>query len=318
MNRWHKYIILSLILFGNTWIIKAQPDHVVFGSSNAVIYDMALLNNEETVIVSTTDEIQLWDIATKTLSNKWNASHIVALDYSNSNNKLAGVSKTGSIFIWSVPDGKQSGEVKLAELLLTSVIWIDSVFLVVGSDGGDLVKVNSISGEIVSRIKNANTITAIAAGYGNAVIVGDSKGTLSTYDATEMKLKSSIKGHKSWVREIRMSANSQYYISISDDGYCKMWKSGTQIRVIRKTSPLNWLLCADYSEISENVLDVAVFGQRNGKITITTQFAEYTMGLNSIPNCIRVMKTKLPNLVVLAGTHGGGLQLLNAVSMKMR
>lgn len=316
MRRWIKPIVMLSLLFGAIKFASGQTKPEVLGSPDAFIYDMKLIEEKQFLIANLGNTIQLWNYQTKSLVHSWRSSQILAIDYIN--NKLAGVSKSGDIVIWSIPDGKEGLQKNISDGPLTCVAWIDSVFLAVGSENGDVMKVNSITGDIVSRMSNRGAITALTKGQDNNLVTGNAIGVISVYDARDMRLHYTTKGHKTWIRGIKFSDNGQYFLTVSDDGHYRKWKSGTEIVSIENRSLGDWILCGDFTNSPGQKFDIKAFGKRNGRVIINAGFGDYTLVLNSLINCIGIIRSELPSLVLALGTHGEGIQLLNAKAMKLK
>jgi WD40 repeat protein len=312
MIRW-----LSILALFFTSLAADCQDAVILGQANAIVYDIEFIPEKKYLIATLGNHIQVWNHESKVLEKSWATSEIIALDFNG--NQLAGVSRSGTLVIWDLNKGSELRQLKISDAPLVCVVWIDSVFVVVGSDAGELVKINSVTGETVSQAIHPQTITALAIQGGDVLIVGDAKGTIGIYEPKQMKLLNTIVAHQSWIREIKYSDNDSNFITVSDDGYYKRWKStkGT-VSLERKKKLGSWILCADLSSSKDAIYDVVAVGKRNGEVSVATRFATYTKKTNTIVNSIDIIKSELPTIVIVIGTHGTGIQLISAKSMQIR
>lgn len=292
----------------------SQSSPEVLGSSDAIILDIAMIDDQGMVVAALPDMIQLWDYNTKSILNTWISPNTIAIEYSNG--KLAGVSKSGELKIWNVPDGKELVVAKITGAPLTCVTWLDSVYVVAGSDDGEIVKVNAITGEIVSRKKTGSALTAVKGGPNNMILTGNAKGRLTTYmSANNFELKNEVSAHSSWIRDIQFSDSSAAFVTVGDDGKYKTWNLNKPDLAAKRRGLGNWVLCTDVTSAPNSDFDVMVFGKSNGEVVIVTPMATYNKKLKSVINSIGIIRGNSV-ITVIVGTHGGGLQLLSAKYMK--
>lgn len=313
MRRW---AMLVVMLVGYSRIVCGQTKPEVLGSPDAFVVDMKLVPEKQLLIANLADNIQLWNYDTKTLINSWSTSQVIAIDYAY--DKLVGVTKSGSIIVWSIPDGKETMQLLVSDSPLTCVSWIDAEYFVTGSDSGEILKISSESGKIASKVTTSEAITALAYGEENLLFAGDEKGFIKAYDAKEMRLENTIKAHKSWIRQIKVSDSGKSFVTVSDDGRFRTWKTGKDFRSIRNESLGNWILCTDYFDLPESSVEIKAFGKRNGNIVVTTKFGNYTADLHSLINSIGIIRSEQPTILLALGTYGEGIQLLNAKTMKIK
>lgn len=311
MTRW----LLVFALFAKSLAVHGQDDFFVLGQSDAIVYDVELVPEKKYLIASIGDIVQVWNHESRELINTWNSSKIIALNVKGL--MVAGVSKSGELSIWDLDAGSLTQHLKVCDAPLVSVVWIDSVFVVVGSDSGDLVKINTITKEIVSHIKQ-DAITALAS-QGDVLIVGDATGSLKVYDVEQMRLLSSAIAHGSWIREIKFSEIGANFVTVSDDGYYKIWEFKHQgVSLSSELKLGNWILCTDFIRSEETQYNVIVTGKRSGEIKLSTRFGTYTKRTNSIVNSVNIIRNELPLLVLAVATHGNGIQVISAKSMRIR
>ncbi len=313
MKRW----LSILLLFTGGLSAHCQDAPVILGPPDAIVYDVELIPEKNYLIATHGTLIQIWNHESKELVDSWATDGIIALDFNG--HQLAGVSKSGTLVIWDVNNGTQLHQLKICDAPLVCVLWIDSVFVVVGSDSGLVVKINSVTGEAVSNTVHPEAVTALASQGSDILIVGDAKGVMAIYEPKQMKLLNTIEAHTSWIREIKFAENDSVFITVSDDGYYKTWKSGGENITLKNKSKLgNWILCTDFLRSEDAQYDLIAAGKRNGEITVLTRFASYRWQTDTIVNSIDIIRTGLPTIVVAIATHGKGLQLISAKSMQIR
>jgi len=314
MKRMKMFLVLLCIQLA--CIETAYSQSEILGSPNAIVYGIKIIPEKKLIVANLGDSIQLWNYKTKSLINSWAASKIVAIDYNK--NELVGVSKSGDVILWDISTGKKIFQQAVAASPIICVAWIDSVSIAVGTDNGELLKVNRLSGEVTARIKNSTAITAIVLGHDrNTLITGDAKGMLSIYNVKDLQLQVSTKAHKGWIREIVTSDYNESFITSSDDGYYKKWKAGEQINLELKHHSMGWILCSDFFDDRDGRSDLIAFGKMNGKLIVRMDVGFYSMHMNSIINSVCLIQETLPSITLAVGTHGSGLQLVSGKGMKL-
>jgi WD40 repeat protein len=289
---------------------------VIFGSQDGVILDMEVIEEKSLVIANLANKIEVWNYQSKTLVRSWSCSQIISID--RYNGRLAGVSKSGNLVVWDIAAGQELLQVNISSDPLISVTWIGTEFLATGSDKGEILKINSTSGEVVSRIGTRHAITAIESLNDSLLISGNDKGEISAYHAKDLQFWKSSQGHKNWIREIKANESGTFFLSSSDDGSYRVWHVGKTLEPIVTNHPGNWLLCADFSGFAFNDKGIKAIGKRNGEILVYTAFGRYRAKLHSLINCITILTNKLPVISVLVGTHGEGIHLLKGTDMKLK
>ena len=290
-----------------------QAKTETLGSPDAIIYDMKLIQEKNQVIANLGDKIEVWDYQSKKLINSWRTSRIISIDYFG--DWLAGASKTGNIVIWNLQTGAEVLTRNISASPLISIVWIDSDFIVVGGENGDIMKVNRISGEIDTTVKTSSAVTTMSREGDDSLITGNEKGVLSIYRSKDLKLQGAEQAHKSWIRDIKFSDSSQYFITTSDDGYYGTWKTGKELGKVDKNFKGNWITCADFINRPGSKSNMITLGKSNGEILVLTRLGNYHSKMGSPINCIAILRSKLPSFVFLVGTHGTGMQLLRAKEM---
>jgi WD40 repeat protein len=180
-----------------------------------------------------------------------------------------------------------------------------------------LYKVNSQTGEINATTKSDQSITALSDGLANSFLAGNSEGELGIYDATSLKLKKSIKAHKSWIREIHSIENGKYFLTASDDKALKKWNT-PDLSESKTLNSEGWITSVDYFVDNKNGGVIRATGTRNGKISVSTNFANYHANAHAIINRIVLLKNIIPVIQVIVATHGGGIQIWSGTKMKIK
>lgn len=291
-----------------------QLQFELLGNSDAIVLDMRIDESKKYLIALTDSDIQQWDFVSNTLLRSWPAESIRSIDLNN--HFLAGISKTGQLFIW---DTERQTEMRytVAATSLSCLAWIDSEWILIGSDDGNIYKVSSKTGEIRARASLGEPVTAVSKGFGNSALVGSAKGELGIYDVTDLGRKYWIKAHKTWIREIHLVDSTDFFVTISDDNYLKRWRSSdlsnTELRF-----PGSWSITSDYFLGKQKSNSVTVVGKLNGKIIVNTGFASYSSKANAIVNKISIVRSELPNIKIIVATHGGGIQIWSGNKMKFK
>ncbi len=313
MRNWQLSLVFAVLQVGSLNFLYAQLQTGVLGSPDVIVYDVMLVHGTNNLVANLGDNIQVWDYKTGVMLTSWTSLQTAAI--SCFDNKVAGVTKSGNVIVWDLSDGKELLVNKIAESPLICVAWIDGQHLVVGAENGDLVKINIDTRQQVLGANNLVAITALSS-RDNVLLSGDAKGNINIYDAKDLKLKTTIAAHKSWIRDIKLSAARQEFVTTSDDGSYKVWRIGHEEN-IAKHSLGGWVLCTDgISSPTENV-DFFAFGTSKGGVIVDVKVARYSAKLNSMINSVAIIESQLPQIVVALGTHGQGIQLLNAKDMKL-
>lgn len=306
------YPALLLLLYAIQ--VSAQPAVARLGSSDAIVLDINVDENKKQVIASTENQVQVWNYASSTLLNSWDVRSILAIDVHN--NLLVGVSRSGSLHVWDLESGTALHSHNICSAALLCVAWLDHMSVAVGSEDGALYKINFQTGEIVNIIKNNSPITALSCGFNSALLVGDSKGEIKIYDASDFTLTKSIKAHASWIREIHINDSSNHFVTASDDKRLKRWHY-TNLVEISKFREKSWVLSCDYFPPGPKDPAISAVGTLSGDIRIITAYGTYNAKSNASINKIVLLKHELPLLRVITGTHGRGIEIRDASSMKM-
>ena len=314
MKNWQLSLVFALIHVGSLNFLYAQIASRVLGSPDVIVYDVKLVPGSNNLVANLGDNIQVWDYKTGVMITSWSSLQTGAI--SCFNNKVAGVTKSGNVIVWDLSDGKELLVSKIAESPLLCVAWLDGQHVVVGADNGDLVKINIDTRQQELRANNSAAITALS-GRDNVLLSGDAKGNVSIYDAKDLKLKTTLAAHKSWIRDMTLSTTRQDFVTTSDDGTYKIWRIGHGDENMGKHSLGGWVLCTDgISSLTENV-NFFAFGTSKGRVVVDVKVARYSAKLNSMINSVAIIESQLPQIVVALGTHGQGIQLLNAKDMKL-
>ena len=308
-------IVFVLLQLAPFQALNAQVASGPLGSPVAIVYDIKLIRDTDNLVASLGDNVQVWNYKTRALVTSWSASQIISI--SCLDNKVAGVSKSGYLFVWNASDGKELLHTRMSDSPLLRLVWLDNDHIVVGAENGELIKINVTTGQPVGRVTNAAAVTALA-GNDDILISGDENGNISVYSTEDLKHVGSMSGHKTWIRDIALSTNSEGFVTTSDDGAYKTWKIGSTISNSNKHLLGNWVLCTDVAPSPNGDFDFFAFGKSNGDVIVDVKVATYTTKLDAMINSIAIIESELPQIAVALATHGQGIQLLNAKSMKLR
>ena len=309
MRRLINYLLLFGISCCGRSIVYAQSNTAILGNPGAVVLDLKVNEARQWLVANLGHEIQVWNYESKSLLKSWSVPKIIAIDVVQ--DKVAGVSKSGDVVTWDIPTGNKLLEQNVSSSPLISVTWIDDTYLVAGSEDGTLVKMNGSTGEVVSKITHGSAVTAIACTENKMLITGDEQGMLTMYDVNALALKNSVKGHKSWIRSIKLSKNNDF-ITTSDDGYYAEWTQ--QLIRVDKNKLHHWVLCSDYSRYENHPM--VVVGKSNGEIEVILLFGRYSINLDAMVNSVSIIESKQPHILVAVATYGKGIQVLDGKDMK--
>lgn len=303
--------ILSLLCFSTT--VAAQINVEILGDPAGIILDLEIDEEKKSIIASTPKDVQKWNYEDKLLLNRWNFSNIQDLDQFE--NSMAGVSKSGALFVWDVQQNDTGREYQITTVPLNCLVWIDSVWIAVGSDDALIYKVNSQTGEIQKSIKSNGSVTSMARSK-NWLLAGNSTGEVAIYFANDLIPMKFVKAHKKWIRDIHVVDSTGTYVTVADDAKLKRWTSEFELASEFDFSS-SWLLSVDYFIDSEKST-VFTVGDLAGDLTIHTRFGIYSSEANASINKIIIFRECLPKLKVVIATLGGGIQLWGADVMKLR
>lgn len=303
---------IALILFA-CWITQShsQSNAEVIGNPTAVVLDLRVDEDRGFIIAATREELQVWNYESKTLLKSWPASGILAIDVKNST--IAGVSKTGKLYIWDVETGREMHQQQVSPSALLCVTWIDSARVAIGGDDGSIYKANVLTGQLTNHVKTDASITAIASGVGN-VIIGNSKGELEIYHTFDFVQTRSLRAHKSWIRDVQVIDSTGSFVTVADDGRYKRW-SPSMVNVSQARFN-DWLTCVDFAGPRSS--SVMAIGEVNGSVVVQTKFGEYRAKTNATVNQIVLLKKPLPKIKIIVATHGRGIQVWDGTKMKFK
>jgi WD40 repeat protein len=286
------------------------------GNSDAIVLDMKLAQGKQLLIANLGESIEVWNYQSKTFVRRWKAPKIVAMDYRNG--KVVGASVTGSVAVWDLETGAVVLEKNVAGAPLIAVAWLDDGYFAVSGENKSILKIDAVTGEVVSKAAHTSFVTALALGSGNMLIAGDDRGTIMVYDAGSMTMKNSVKGHSRFVRQIVASDSTQIFFTAADDGKFRRWDA----KLVKTTFTKyygNWLLAADFADYtSQSQSTMTAIGKRNGELAVYVALGTYRADLKVMINDVEIIRGTLPDIIVAVATHGNGIQLWEAKEMKMK
>ncbi len=307
---------VNLIFLLSMGVIQgfSQSKMDYLGNPSAIVLAMEIDEGRKYIMSANATEIQIWNYESKSLVRSWPSPAIPAIDFND--NLLAGVSRLGELFIWDIDTGDQR-LYTISSTPLSCLTWIDSLWIVAASDDGMLYKINSETGEINASAKSDQSISALSVGLTNSFLAGNSVGELELYDATSLKLKKSIKAHKSWIREIHSIESGKYFLTASDDRALKKWNT-PDLSELKTLHSEGWITSVDYFVDETNGGVIRATGTGSGKISVSTNFANYHANTHAIVNRIVLLKNIIPVIQVIVATHGGGIQIWSGSKMKIK
>jgi WD40 repeat protein len=292
--------------------VYAQQKSESIGSPDVIVLDLEIDEAKDYLAASTITEVQLWNYKSKTLVRTWAAKSIHAIELNQ--NFLAGISKSGELFIWDIESGKERTHV-IGSSPLLSLAWIDSIHVAIGDAEGVLYKINSVTGEIDNRAKLNASITALSRCSNNTLLIGKQKHGLEIYDALALKPMKSVEWNKGSISIIHFTDSAKYFVTVSDEKKLTKWRVSDLWESIDKYLG-TWITSVDYNNSKMN--SIVATGKLNGDIIVKMGFGKYTAKTNAIVNKIVILENELPSIKLVVATHGGGIQMWDAKKMKLK
>lgn len=284
------------------------------GNPKAIVLDIKLDQDRNLVIANLGGSIEVWNYETKEFVKRWQVSGIVAIDYKDG--RLAGVSASGSVVVWDIERAAAIVEQPLVNAPLIAVAWLGENHVVVAGEAGAVLKVDATSGEVVSKAIHKTHTTALAV-VNDQLMTGDEKGIISFYDGDSMNLLASVRSHRKMIRKIVPLDSAQSFYTASDDGIVRKWDV-TDRKVVWSRRIGGWLTAADVVDFRRSPNQgLIVVGRKSGELRVMSGVTSYTRNVNAMVNAVEFIRAPLPNLVVAVGTHGAGIQLWQAIEMKL-
>ena len=290
-----------------------KEEIITLGANDRIVYDQVVDEEREQVVVSLGNSIEVWQYTNAVLLKSWSGQKVISLAMNEE--KIAGGTKDGHVLIWQ-RDGTLITEINLSGSPVTQLKFAINGDVLAATDAGELLKLSVDAEKAMASLKIGVAITAIAISHDNkSILIGDAKGVIRTIDLEQMREIASHKVHKSWVRDI--SVDDDYLTSVGDDG--KLTESSESLATVSKRGhSFAWLLCVDSYKTTRNAQRVVATGASDGECVISFPGGAYHSALDVMINRIHLLEKRSPRMWFIAATHGRGIMIIPASTMKLR
>lgn len=315
-------LTLSFILFSFQLVCFSQKhsNHKTFETSSNVIYDICFTNNGQAIAIADDKTIKIYNITTDKLIREFKDGHtkqILSIDISKDRKFLVSGGKDSTVIIWDFIQGKKLRSIKSNGKITSVCISPDGLYLAYGGSENIVYTYDMIKSKLIYKLaEHSDDITSVAFSPDGRYLASSSGDkSISIYE--NGILKSTLKGHKNWVRSISFDSNSAKLISCGDDGKTISWN----ISDINKTKIISvskhgskWLLSTDFNQDNKTY----AFADFDGNAVIIAQIGGYKTNVKAPINKIIFKPNEGSNLQVAVATRGKGVLLIEVKNMKFR
>lgn len=304
-------IYFCCLLFLTPFTSLAQT----LGDDRAVVYALDILPERQLVaaIVDKT-EVQLWNYNTQILVKSWQlAAPANALAFGN--DFLAIALENGSIELLNTLDSGTSKSIRLGANPVVGVKFIGGAQFIAADSEGTIYVSDTTGNDLSFRrlVTCEHPLTALDGSAGeNLIVASGPDNTIYAWSLTEGELinKYPTGGHP--ILALKCEGENGGIIVAFASGRIKKFRvrSDANLYTLFERKVSHWPMGLDAAG------NVVAVGTTGGHVRAYAGAVTYKYKLNAMINAIRIDPAQLPRIVLLAGTHGGGIQLLNASDMK--
>jgi len=175
-------------------------------------------------------------------------AHILSLDISPDNTKIASCSYDNIIKIWDVPSGKELHMINTKEISVnaTSVSFSPDGKFITGGERNVNVW-NVTTGELVYKARSGGS-PVLYSPDGKLIIIADFK-TIQIINAQNGNLIKSLNGHENIINSIAVTSNNDFILSVSQDNTIRIWDIENGIEIQKANAPFPTRIAVSPSDI---------------------------------------------------------------------
>lgn len=169
--------------------------------------------------------VEIWDISgnnLKTLSTKNLVFYSLA--FSNSGNLLA-CGSSGSIVIWTHPEGNLYREIKTENSAVNSIVFNqDDSYIIAGLSSGEIKIIRIADSKEILNIKAHKDAVKSISYLQNKIASCSMDGYLAIWNFSDGKNLFSTIAHQAGCKSVSFSEDGKYILTAGMDNYAKLWE----------------------------------------------------------------------------------------------
>jgi len=286
----------------------------ILGDPKAIVYAMDIQpENKLLVAISEKEKVELWNYESQVLLKSWQLDSR-GTSVAISNNTIVVTKTNGVVDIYDALTFEKKVSQKLTEHipLLDVKVVSEQIFFLVDTKGNVYTSDSTqlIFHKLFTTPEPVKLFDFVPAQ--NAIVTFHSNGQAFLWSLSGTLLsKQQISKHSSLA--IKGSAKeSKIYASLTSGKV--MVYNANPTNFLGKISSFKvsqWAVSLDCDD------DLVAIGTTGGLINIYTKMGIYKTRLSVIINSIQILPDRLPQIVLAVGTHGGGIRIIPALSMKL-
>jgi WD40 repeat protein len=296
-------LALSLICL-NGEAKKLNTKELGFGGYKGNIPDFCFSPSGNVIIFPERNRISFYDTGSKALLNQWSEGHsrqILSLDISADSLYLASGGLDSTVMVWDLPTGKIIQKLRDFKGVVTTLNFSPAKKLLAAGSSDKSVTVYDLTGnKIICKIEWKAEITKVKFSPDGEMLAIASLGKeIGLYNPVTGQQIVSLKGHRSSVRDLCFDMQKNILYSCGDDSRLIQWDLNKFKAEKVQNYRADWLLTVD------KFRDATAVSGLNSVITITNQFASYSVKAGNPVNRIQFLPNSADILKLAIATRNG-------------
>jgi WD40 repeat protein len=292
----------------------------VLGDPRAIIADLSVGQDAPLLAAVSDGNLELWDYGSGVRLQQWgHPSGFTAVAIRADGALLLAGSRDGEVRRFA--RGMQEGELIYRHdggLVSSLEFCSPAGFAVAGFSDGAIAVIDPDVASAASSLKVLDAeVHALRADSACAQLYSaGADGRLRVHSLPDLQLLQEVRASRRDLRDLSLSRDGKRLLTAGDDRVLRYWSidGAAGFAEYNQVRGGHWILSCDMHREA----DASVMADLLGHIEVRIPFGRYSAGIGVPVNCIRFVDPASDRLLMVAGTHGKGLQLIDALHMRFK